>query len=120
MGSECRGHDGSGPNRRPGDDDEYSDDKSEESWDLGGRNPGNGSEGRGNNSKISTLQLNGVQVKQGTYAAMERNASYPQAKGRLVPRPFVIEVRVNDQWCRALVDSGSLGGFISTTLADQL
>ncbi|KAJ6542400.1 hypothetical protein B0H10DRAFT_1673083, partial [Mycena sp. CBHHK59/15] len=52
--------------------------------------------------------------------ALERNASLPRAKGRLVPKPLIIEVRINDKWCRALVDSGSLGDFMSTTLADQL
>ncbi|KAJ6530120.1 hypothetical protein B0H19DRAFT_1273789 [Mycena capillaripes] len=118
------GHDGSGPDCPPGgDEDEYSDvtyDSDENYTDSESDDPGNGSGGREDSGKDSALKLNGIQVKQGTYAALERNASLPRAKGRLVPRPLIIEVRINDQWCRTLVDSGSLGDFMSTTLADQL
>lgn len=39
---------------------------------------------------------------------------------RVCPKPVIAVVKVNGQPCRALLDSGSLSDFISTTLADQL
>src|SRR5437588_13119749 len=38
----------------------------------------------------------------------------------LLPKLIVVIVKVNNQPCRALLDSGSLSDFISTTLVDQL
>jgi hypothetical protein len=64
--------------------------------------------------------LNGIQVTRGTFPAMQRNAAVVKAPGRPVPKPVVITVKINDHPARALLDSGSLGDFISTTLADQL
>ena len=37
-----------------------------------------------------------------------------------LPKPIIIKVTVNDHPARALLDSGSLGDFMSSTLADQL
>ena len=51
---------------------------------------------------------------------MQRNAASVKAPGRPVPKPVVITVNINGHPARALLDSGSLGDFISTTLADQL
>ncbi|KAF8610062.1 hypothetical protein BDV93DRAFT_430586, partial [Ceratobasidium sp. AG-I] len=51
---------------------------------------------------------------------MERNASRPKDIERRYPKPLVVEVKVNGQQVRALLDSGSLGDFISTTVTDQL
>ncbi|EUC58433.1 aspartyl protease [Rhizoctonia solani AG-3 Rhs1AP] len=51
---------------------------------------------------------------------MEWNASKPKDKERKVPRPIVIELYINGHPARALLDSGSHGDFISTTLVDQL
>ncbi|KIL59513.1 hypothetical protein M378DRAFT_1067799 [Amanita muscaria Koide BX008] len=39
---------------------------------------------------------------------------------RVIPKPIVVEVRINGQAARALIDSGSEADFLSTTLADQL
>ncbi|KIM49068.1 hypothetical protein M413DRAFT_6276 [Hebeloma cylindrosporum] len=65
------------------------------------------------------LELNGVQIPQGTYPAVQRNAASVKAR-RVVPKPIVITVKVNGHPARALLDSGSLGDFMSSTLADQL
>jgi hypothetical protein len=43
-----------------------------------------------------------------------------KSAGRMIPRPVVISVCINGEECRALLDSGSLGDFMSTTLAEQL
>ncbi|TFK19837.1 hypothetical protein FA15DRAFT_722833 [Coprinopsis marcescibilis] len=37
-----------------------------------------------------------------------------------VPKPVVIAVQVNGHPCQALVDTGLLGDFMSSTLAEQL
>ncbi|KAF9471028.1 hypothetical protein BDN70DRAFT_769078, partial [Pholiota conissans] len=60
------------------------------------------------------------QVPRGTYSALERNASQIKSSGRPVAKPMVITVYINDHPARALLDSGSLGDFMSSTLADQL
>lgn len=38
----------------------------------------------------------------------------------MLPKPIVIKVMMNDQPAQALLDSGSLGDFMSMTLVDQL
>lgn len=64
--------------------------------------------------------LGGIQTPRGSYPAVQRNASVIKSTSRLVPKPLVIVVDINSQPSRALIDSGSLGDFISSTLADQL
>ncbi|KAG8776167.1 hypothetical protein FRC15_012085 [Serendipita sp. 397] len=51
---------------------------------------------------------------------LERNASVPKDIERRVPKGCVIEAKINGQAVRALVDTGSMGDFVSTTLVDQL
>jgi hypothetical protein len=51
---------------------------------------------------------------------VERTAMLPKDFTRRLPRPVVVEVFVNGKPARALIDSGSLADFMSTTLADQL
>jgi len=72
------------------------------------------------NDSYQSIRLNGVQVDRGHYAAVQRNAATVKDKSRLLPKPIVLKVRINGHPARALVDSGSQGDFISTTLADQL
>jgi len=64
--------------------------------------------------------LNGMQVARGTLPAMQRNAASVKDPSRTVPKPVVITVKINGHPARALIDSGSLGDFMSSTLADQL
>jgi len=52
--------------------------------------------------------------------ALQRHAARPKSTGRLLPRSLIVVVLVNDRPCRALIDSGSLTDFISTTVVDQL
>ena len=67
------------------------------------------------------LMLNGVQVDRNKYVSVQRNAARIKDMGeRLMPKPIVIKVAINGVPVRALVDSGSLGDFISSTLVDQL
>ncbi|KAG8942182.1 hypothetical protein FRC00_011969, partial [Tulasnella sp. 408] len=51
---------------------------------------------------------------------LERNSARTKDFTRLVPSALVVEVRINGQPARALIDSGSLADFMSTKLADQL
>ncbi|KJA14739.1 hypothetical protein HYPSUDRAFT_98162, partial [Hypholoma sublateritium FD-334 SS-4] len=64
--------------------------------------------------------LSGIQIPRGSYPAVQRNAAQVKGGARLVARPVVITVEINGHPARALLDSGSLGDFISSTLTDQL
>jgi hypothetical protein len=69
----------------------------------------------------AAVPLHGVQVAQDKYASVQRNSA--RVKGvddRLLPKPVVIQMKINDSPVRALIDSGSLGDFISSTIVDQL
>ncbi|KAJ3711526.1 hypothetical protein C8R42DRAFT_595761, partial [Lentinula raphanica] len=55
-----------------------------------------------------------------TYGGLQRNAATVKDPARKVARPIIVVVRINKQPVRALLDSGSLGDFMSTKLADQL
>jgi hypothetical protein len=72
------------------------------------------------NTQELCIELAGVQIKQGNYAAVQRNASKPSDPARRLPKPLVIKAEVNGHVCRALIDSGSLADFMLSTLADQL
>ena len=69
----------------------------------------------------TTMALCGVQVDRNKYVNVQRNASRVKgANDRVLPKPVVIKFLVNGLPVRALIDSGSLGDFISSTLVDQL
>ena len=52
---------------------------------------------------------------------MQRNAARTKDTAeRLLPKPIVIHVMVDGHPVRALVDSGSLGDFVSATVVDQM
>jgi hypothetical protein len=51
---------------------------------------------------------------------LQRNAAKTKDFTRKVPKPIVVVVNVNEHETRALLDSGSLGDFMSTTIADQI
>lgn len=69
---------------------------------------------------LEHLELFGQQVKAGTYASLQRNSAVTRDYSRMVPKPVTITVNVNRHPARALIDSGSLGDFISMTLVKQL
>jgi hypothetical protein len=66
------------------------------------------------------LFCGGVQIPADGVKGISRTASTPRLANRLGARPLAIVVRVNGEPVRALVDSGSLGDLVSTSLADQL
>lgn len=68
---------------------------------------------RGGAARTRTPQAEGVD-------ALERNASKTVDFRRNLPKLLVIEVHVNGSPVRALVDTGSMADFVSTTLVDQL
>jgi hypothetical protein len=61
-----------------------------------------------------------AQIPADGYNGLRRTASMPKTPDRVVAKPLVIVALVNGQPVHALVDSGSLGDLISTTVADQL
>ena len=71
-------------------------------------------------TRKGTVELGGIQVDKSKYPALQRNAAQVKGKQRILPKPIVVKVTVNDHPARALLDSGSLGDFMSTTLADQI
>ncbi|PIL34763.1 transcription factor [Ganoderma sinense ZZ0214-1] len=52
--------------------------------------------------------------------AVERNAMKTKDFTRVLPKPIVVTVQVNGQPVRALIDTGSMADFLSTTIVDQL
>ena len=66
------------------------------------------------------LELGGIQVDRNKYPALQRNAAQVKGNQRILPKPIIIKVTVEGHPARALLDSGSLGDFMSSTLADQL
>ena len=66
------------------------------------------------------MELGGIQVDKNKYPALQRNAAQIKENQRVLPKPIVVRVTVNGHPARALLDSGSLGDFMSSTLADQL
>ena len=67
-----------------------------------------------------SMELGGIQVDKSKYPALQRNAAQVKGNQRVLPKPIVVRVTVNGHPARALLDSGSLGDFMSSTLADQL
>ncbi|KIK04948.1 hypothetical protein K443DRAFT_4142 [Laccaria amethystina LaAM-08-1] len=64
--------------------------------------------------------LYGQQVAQGTYPSIQRNSVARRNPTCVIPKPIVIVVKIDGHPARALVDSGSLGDFMSSALAEQL
>ena len=64
--------------------------------------------------------MGGIQVDRNNYPALQLNAAQIKGNQRILPKPIVVKVTMNSHPARALLDSGSLGDFISTTLVDQL
>lgn len=58
--------------------------------------------------------------KEQSGAIVERMAMKVKDFTRQLPKPVIVEVFINRQVARALLDSGSMADFISTTLAGQL
>ncbi|KAI0066379.1 hypothetical protein BV25DRAFT_1797276, partial [Artomyces pyxidatus] len=52
--------------------------------------------------------------------AIERNAARPKDMRRTLPKPIVLTVLLNGKPIRALLDTGSMADFVSTTIVDQL
>jgi len=67
-----------------------------------------------------SVRYNGQQMEAGTYLAVQRNSAYTRDPSQKIPKPLVIQVMINGHRAWALVDSGSLGDFMSSTLAEQL
>ncbi|KAJ3791946.1 hypothetical protein GGU11DRAFT_821200 [Lentinula aff. detonsa] len=89
-----------------------------DSWDLCLRDRVDS--GWNDRSSDVALQVNGIQIPKDQYTGLQRNAAMVKDPGRKIARPIVIVVRINGHPVTALIDSGSLGTFMSTALIDQL
>ncbi|KAG6863047.1 hypothetical protein C0993_000422 [Termitomyces sp. T159_Od127] len=72
------------------------------------------------NNVMSTLELNGQQVEPGTYPTLVRHNIRHKSEQQRIPKPLVIVAKLNGHPVRALINSGSLGDFMSSTVAEQL
>ncbi|OSC99586.1 hypothetical protein PYCCODRAFT_1372853, partial [Trametes coccinea BRFM310] len=52
--------------------------------------------------------------------AVEQNAMRPKDYTRVAPVPIVVNIKINGSPARALLDTGCMADFMSTTLVDQL
>ena len=68
----------------------------------------------------STMDLGGIQVNRNKYPTMQRNAAQVKGNPQILPKLIVVKLLVDGHPARALLDSGSLGDFMLSTLADQL
>ena len=66
------------------------------------------------------MELGGVQVDQNKYPSLQRNSARIKGNHRVLPKLIVVVVKINGSPARVLLNSGSLGDFLSLTLADQL
>ncbi|KAF8222009.1 hypothetical protein L208DRAFT_1526273, partial [Tricholoma matsutake] len=71
-------------------------------------------------NRLLALHISGIQVPRGTYTGLQQNAATLKDFAHLVPKPIVIVVQINGHPAQELLDSGLLGDFMSTALADQL
>lgn len=74
----------------------------------------------GNYEKISDLTVCAMKPQKTARVSIEQNASVPRDPSRSIPDPVVIEVMIEGHPVRALLDSGSLGDFVSSILVGQL
>ena len=54
------------------------------------------------------------------YPTIQQNAAQVNNRACVLPKPLIITVNIDGHPAQALLDSGSLGDFISSSLADQL
>lgn len=70
--------------------------------------------------KLAEVFLSGTYADNSTEPALQRNSAVTKDPARIVPKLITIIINVNGQPARALVDTGSLCDFMSTSLVDQL
>ena len=66
------------------------------------------------------IPISGIQVSRDKYTAIQRNSAKVKDKECLLLKPVVIKVAINSEPAWALIDSGAMGDFMSSTLVDQL
>ena len=70
--------------------------------------------------KGMSIEINGVQVDRNQYPSLQLNSAQIKENMRILPKPIVVRVAINGHPARALLDTGSLGDFLWSMLADQL
>ena len=69
---------------------------------------------------VASVELSGVQVDQKKYPSLQHNSAHIKGNSRIIPKPVVVKLNINNHPVRTLLDLGSLGNFISSTLVDRL
>ncbi|THV01926.1 hypothetical protein K435DRAFT_654428, partial [Dendrothele bispora CBS 962.96] len=75
---------------------------------------------RPDTSDQAGLWLGTAIIESPAYASLQRNAGVTKDLSRSVPKPVVVVINIIGKPVRALLDTGSLGDFMSSSLADQL
>jgi len=72
------------------------------------------------NGHLTFLEVNGVQIQQGTRPSIQRTTAQVRDSKRKVPKPILIVVKINGHPCKALLDSRSTRDFVSPAIAQKL
>ena len=72
------------------------------------------------NGHLTFLEVNGVRIQRGTHSSIQRTAAQVRDPKRKVPKPILIVAKINGHPCKALLDSGFTGDFVSPAMAQQL
>jgi hypothetical protein len=72
------------------------------------------------NLESAAINIRKIETKElpNKFKNLTRTAAKPKDFERKVPKYLVVNVEINNQVVRALIDSGSLADFVSTTVAD--
>lgn len=70
--------------------------------------------------KENIVELNSQEPQENIIPSAQRNSARVKDPSRVVPDPIIIVVNIAGRPARALIDTGSLCDFMSSTLADQL
>ncbi|KAG8699915.1 hypothetical protein FRC08_005038 [Ceratobasidium sp. 394] len=71
-------------------------------------------------TQLNALRIGDKKGEGSKARVIERNAAKPKDVTRKLPKPLVVEAKIDGNNVRALIDTGSLGDFISSTVVDQL
>jgi hypothetical protein len=70
--------------------------------------------------QLNSIFLGASRLTQEPSHTLARNAAMAKDYNRLVPPPIVITIQIDGKEARTLLDTGSLGDFMSTRFADQM
>lgn len=58
-------------------------------------------------SDVDDLELGAIQVDHNKYVAIPQNTAWAKTEEKLLPKPIIVKVSIDNQPARALIDSGN-------------